>query len=64
MDIYQKVKRLKLPKGKYVVCTGDALESFGIRKGGDIDIAVAKDVYQKLEKKVGKKELIQKGLRV
>ena len=66
MDIYQKIKRLKLPKGKYVVCTGSAMEGYGIRKGGDIDIAATKDVYQELINR-GWQEIIEpsgfKGLR-
>ena len=50
MNIYQKVKKLNLPKGKYVVCSGSALEGYGIRKSNDIDIVVTKDVYLNLKK--------------
>jgi len=56
MNIYQKVKKLNLPKSKYVVCSGGALEGYGIRKCNDIDIVVTKDVYLDL-KKNGWKEI-------
>lgn len=48
MDIYQRIKSLNLPLGKYVVGGGAALEAFGIRKATDIDVAVTRDTYQKL----------------
>lgn len=49
MNIYQRVKKLNLPKGKYVVCAGSALEGYGIRKSSDIDLTVTKDVYKQLK---------------
>lgn len=49
MSIFQKLNRLNLPKGEYVVCAGSALEAYGIRKSRDIDLAVTKDIYQKLK---------------
>lgn len=51
MDIFQRINKLNLPKGKYVVCTGSALEGYGIRKSNDLDVAVTKDVYQELRNK-------------
>ena len=51
MNIYQKVKSFNFPKRKYVVCAGSALEGYGIRKSGDLDIAVTKDVYKQLKNK-------------
>ena len=51
MDIYQKIISLKLPRNKYVIGSGSALEGYGIRKSGDIDMAVTKDVYSDLKRK-------------
>ncbi len=51
MNIFQKVKSLNLPPGKYVVVAGSALEGYGIRKNNDIDITVTKDVYENLKGK-------------
>lgn len=64
MDIYQKVKSLKLPKDKYVVFAGSALEGYGIRKSKDIDIVVTKDVYQKLKNKEWKEVVEPSGHKV
>ncbi len=60
MNIYKKVKNLNLPEGKYVVCAGSALEGHGIRKCGDIDIAVTKDVCNQL-KRSGWSEITKSG---
>ncbi len=65
--MFSQVKRLNLPEGKYVVHAGSALEGYGIRKSGDIDIAVTKNVYNNLKNKgwleitkpEGKKALIR-----
>ena len=56
MDIYKEIKSLRLPQGKYVVFGGSALEGYGIRKSGDIDIAVTEDIYADLKNK-GWKEI-------
>lgn len=50
MDIFQKVKLLNLPLGKYVVVGGGILEAYGIRDTKDVDIAVTEDVYDSLKK--------------
>lgn len=62
MNIYQKVKKLNLPKGKYVVNSGSALEGYGIRKSSDIDIVVTKDVYLSLKKKGWKEATFSNGV--
>jgi len=62
MNIYQKVKKLNLPKGKYAVCFGSALEGYGIRKSNDVDIVVTKDVYLNLKKKGWKETIFPNGL--
>ena len=62
MNIYQKIKRLNLPKDKYVVGSGSALEGYGIRKSNDIDIVVTKDVYLNLKKKGWKETIFPNGL--
>jgi hypothetical protein len=61
MDIYQKVKKLRLPAGKYIVHAGSALEGYGIRKSHDVDIAVTEDVYRMLKKKGRKEKEISGG---
>jgi hypothetical protein len=48
MNIVEKVKRLDLPLGKYVVIGSGILEALGIRSAKDIDIAVTPDLYQAL----------------
>lgn len=64
MNIYQKIKKLNLPKGKYVVGSGSALEGYGIRKSNDIDIVVTKDVYLNLKKKGWKETTLLNGLMI
>lgn len=53
MNIFEKVKKLNLPFGKYVVLSGSALEGYGIRKSGDVDILVTTDVYEDLKSREG-----------
>lgn len=64
MDIFQEIKSLHLPKGKYIVGGGAALECYGIRKATDIDIAVTRDVYKKLRSEGWKERVVNgnKGL--
>ena len=70
MNIFDKVKSLDLPKDKYIVISGAALEGYGIRKRTDINILVTKDVYRQYKKKKGWKEktkpsgmkVLEKGL--
>ena len=62
MNIYQKVKKINLPKDKYAVGFGSALEGYGIRKSGDVDLVVTKDVYLNLKKKGWKEATLPSGL--
>lgn len=48
MNIIQKIKELNLPLGQYVVVGSGTLDVLGIRPAGDIDIAVTKELHQKL----------------
>jgi len=48
VNIIQKIKELNLPQDKYVVVGSGILDVLGIRKAGDIDIAVTSDLHQKL----------------
>jgi hypothetical protein len=64
MDIYQKIKSLKLPEGKYVVVAGSALEGYGIRKSKDIDVTVTKEVYESLKHKGWGEVVKPSGLKV
>lgn len=47
-DIFEKVKELNLPFGEYVVVSGGTFDALGIRPTSDIDIAVTKDLHEKL----------------
>ena len=48
MDIIERVKKLDLPSGKYVVIGSGILEALGIRPAKDVDISVTMDLYQTL----------------
>ena len=49
-NIFEKVKELDFPFGKYVVVSSGALDALGIRPASDIDIAVTIDLHEKLRK--------------
>ena len=49
-DIFEKLKELNLPSGKYVVVSSGAFDALGIRPASDIDIAVTKDLHEELRK--------------
>lgn len=49
-DIFEKVKELNLPFGKYVVVGSGILDALKIRPASDIDITVTKDLHEKLKK--------------
>jgi hypothetical protein len=42
LNIFEKVKELNLPFGKYVVVSSGVLDALGIRSASDVDIAVTK----------------------
>ena len=48
-NIFEKLKELNLPIGKYVVVSSGTLDALGIRPASDIDIAVTKDLHQELK---------------
>jgi len=48
MNIIQKIKELNLPLGQYVIVGSGTMDVLGIRPAGDIDIAVTKELHQKL----------------
>ncbi len=48
MNLIQKIKELNFPKDQYVVVGSGILDVLGIRKASDIDIAITKDLHQKL----------------
>lgn len=50
MNIIEKVKALDLPFGQYVVVAGGVMEAVGIRKAGDVDIAVTSELLSELRK--------------
>ncbi len=49
MNISERVKKLKLPFGKYVV-VGGVMEAYGIRPAHDLDIVVSEDLFNGLRK--------------
>lgn len=51
MNVFQRVKGLNLPKGKYTIFGGGVLEALKIRKGDDTDLVVTKDLYADLKEK-------------
>ncbi|ETB64164.1 TPA: hypothetical protein DIC38_00400 [Candidatus Nomurabacteria bacterium] len=50
MNIIKKIKELNLPKDQYIVVGSGILDMLGIRKSNDIDIAVTKDLFDKMRK--------------
>lgn len=48
MNIIQKIKELNLPNDQYVVVGSGIMNVLGIRESNDIDIAVTKELHQKL----------------
>lgn len=59
MNIIQKIKELNLPNDQYVVVSSGILDILGIRKALDVDIAVTKDLFNKI-KETGEWEEIEK----
>ena len=58
MTIFEKVKKLDLPPGEYVVIGAGILEALGIRNTHDVDIIVAQKLFEKLrESKIYKEEI-------
>ena len=48
MNIIKKIKELNLPSNQYVIVASSVLDVLGIRKASDIDIAVTKNLFQKM----------------
>jgi len=48
MNIIKKIKELNLPFGQYVIVSSGVLDVLGIRTASDIDIAVTKDLFNKM----------------
>ena len=48
MNLIQKIKELNFPKDQYVVVGSGILDVLGIRTASDIDIAVTKELHQRL----------------
>jgi len=45
MNIFERVKKLNLPLGEYVVIGGGILEALGIRNTNDVDIIVVPKLF-------------------
>ena len=50
MNIFDQVKSLNLPLGKYVVVGGGVLAAHGIRDFKDIDILITEELFDELKK--------------
>lgn len=48
MNIFERVSRLKLPLGKYVIFGSGPLEAHGIRETRDADLLVMTDLFERL----------------
>lgn len=48
MSIFDRVRKLNFPAGKYVVVAGGVLEAHGIREANDLDIVAEADFYDEL----------------
>ncbi|MBI2326246.1 hypothetical protein HYU91_02555 [Candidatus Collierbacteria bacterium] len=48
MDIFEKINSLNLPPSEFVVIGGSALECYGIRESGDVDLCITLDLYNLL----------------
>ena len=59
MNIIQKIKELNLPSTQYIIVASSVLDVLGIRKASDIDIAVTKDLFNKM-RKTGEWEEVEK----
>lgn len=50
MDIFQKIKELNLPEGKYVIVGGGILVALGLLEwDDDVDICVAPDIFDNFQ---------------
>lgn len=57
VDIIPKIQNLKLPTGQYVVFGSGPIGVRGIREINDLDIVVTPEVYAKIKKQPGWKEI-------
>jgi len=72
MPIIEKVKKLNLPIGQYVVIGSGILDALGIRSANDIDLTVLPELHENLrstglwkeENRYGKIFLIQEGIEI
>jgi hypothetical protein len=72
MSIIEKVKKLGLPLGQYVVISSGTLDALGIRPANDIDLTVLPELHEMLrmsvewkeENRYGKIFLIQEGIEI
>ena len=70
MNITERIKKLRLPLGQYVIVGSGILEALGIRSANDVDIAVTPELFKKLqtsgvweeEERYGKLFLKQEGI--
>jgi len=51
--LFETLKSLNLPRGKYVVVGSGAMLIRGLREGHDIDVFVTKDLYEEYRRKIG-----------
>lgn len=61
MDIFERVKKLDFPLGKYVVVGGGILEALGLRNTNDVDVVVMPELLGKIRESKKYKEEIKWG---
>ncbi|OGD65171.1 hypothetical protein A2215_02485 [Candidatus Berkelbacteria bacterium RIFOXYA2_FULL_43_10] len=61
MSIIDKVKKLNLPSGQYIVYGSGILEALGFRESRDVDISVTKKLHQLLRESGEWREEIRYG---
>ncbi len=64
MNIFDQVKSLNLPFGKYAVIGSGVMSAHNIRVHRDVDLLVTKDLYQELKKRGWKTKSIKPDFEV
>lgn len=61
MNIFNQIKKLNFPLGKYVVVGGAAMAARGIKNTRDIDIVVTPDLFEKCKREGWRPKLKPNG---
>lgn len=58
MNVFEEVRKLRLPLGKYLVLGSGILAALGIREAKDLDLLVTEDIFDRLRNEGWKYEEI------